>query len=123
MRKTYEKIFRDKKKLREMLKLFKAKNSVASIARYFHCDRSSISHQLTKNQIPKIKPTKKLETETEYQMEYPKNMKDKTLEDFYENGEKILSGLPSYQDYINAEKLRLERANKQKNKGKISATI
>ena len=106
MRKTYEKIFRDKKKLREMLKLFKAKNSVASIARYFHCDRSSISHQLTKNQIPKIKPTKKLETE--YQTEYPPNMKARPLKDFYENDERILPGHP-YSWYLAQEELRKQK--------------
>jgi len=51
MRSSYKKIFKDKKKIDELLLLRRSKPvmSIEALARYFECDHSSIIYQLKKN--------------------------------------------------------------------------
>lgn len=103
MKKEFTKIFqRNPEKLKEMFEMFKNKNSITSIARHFGVDRSSLHYHIKKAQLPKPPKSPK----TKYQMEYPKNMNDKPLEDYYENGERINSGR-SYKEYREIEEKRL----------------
>lgn len=51
MRSSYKKIFKDKEKINELLRLRRSNPvmSIEALARYFECDHSSIIYQLKKN--------------------------------------------------------------------------
>ena len=104
--KTFQKIFRDKKVLQEMLDLVQDGFSISSIARKFQIDHKSVRYQITKSQMPPVKATKKLNSPPQ---RIPKDLKNTDLKDFYvENGERINVG-KSYQEYLDAERLRKEK--------------